>query len=640
MGIINTPQTNFGRGELDQGLTSRKDIAAYMSGAQRLRNWSFRPQGGLRQRPGFRFRYDMGTADATFASFVFSDSQRYLFGFINASLKVFNESGTLLATVAGPWTTAMLPTLYVAQAADTMIVVHDDLVTQRIVRIGASTFTVGNFAYETDSTGVIVKQPYYKHADDAITMTPSATTGAITLTLSAAHWVAAHNGLKVRYKGKQLTITGYTSATVVNATVNETLPGVTADVDWEEPAFSTIYGYPRTVTFHNNRLIFGGAKSIPDGFFASRVGGYFNFDVGTGLDAEAISHAIGSEKLNEIRGMVSGRHLQIFTSDGPYYIPESQTRPMTPGNVAFLKQTPFGSAVLRPVEFDGAALFVQKNSNVVREFLYNDTEAAYSGDSVSLLSGQGINAPKRLEVIFGGTDQPDYFALLLNGDGTLGQFQSVRSEQIAGWAFWSTTGTILQICAVENLLFALVQRSINSVTKYYLESLEWAAGWELDCAMQVTLGSPGTAFTGFTHLASQLVHVMSGNAYLGTYTVSAGGVITLTEAATTIVAGLAYTVELKPMNVDVELRNGPATHLPKKIVSVTLDLADVTSLAVNGDRLWLRSVGEDLNLPPTPFAGRKRIWPQTGWAIDQTVSITMPEPGRATIKGLIAEVEV
>ena len=47
-----------------------------------------------------------------------------------------------------------------------------------------------------------------------------------------------------------MTITGYTSATQVTATCNETLTNTTATADWDEQAMSDLRGYPQAVTFH------------------------------------------------------------------------------------------------------------------------------------------------------------------------------------------------------------------------------------------------------------------------------------------------------------------------------------------------------------------------------------------------------
>ena len=73
-----------------------------------------------------------------------------------------------------------------------------------------------------------------------------------------------------------MTITAYTNATTVTATVNETLANTTATTDWDEQSISTLRGYPQAVTFHANRLWFGGLYSKPANVLASKISEYFN----------------------------------------------------------------------------------------------------------------------------------------------------------------------------------------------------------------------------------------------------------------------------------------------------------------------------------------------------------------------------
>lgn len=73
------------------------------------------------------------------------------------------------------------------------------------------------------------------------TLTPSATTGTITLTTSGAYWSSGYVGQVVRINGGRATITEYTSTTVVTATVTTTLTSITPAVttDWSHAALAT-----------------------------------------------------------------------------------------------------------------------------------------------------------------------------------------------------------------------------------------------------------------------------------------------------------------------------------------------------------------------------------------------------------------
>ena len=59
----------------------------------------------------------------------------------------------------------------------------------------------------------------------------------------------------------------------------------------------------------------------------SQSGDLGNFDLGTGLDDEAIEFGLLSDQVNAIRAVFPGRHLQVFTSGGEWMVTGA---PLTP----------------------------------------------------------------------------------------------------------------------------------------------------------------------------------------------------------------------------------------------------------------------------------------------------------------------
>ena len=68
------------------------------------------------------------------------------------------------------------------------------------------------------------------------------------------------------------------------------------------------------------------------------------------------------------------------------FVPAFQNQPITPTNAQVRRQTPFGSGFIRPQNIDGATLFVQKGGQIVREYLFSDSEAAYVANPISIIS--------------------------------------------------------------------------------------------------------------------------------------------------------------------------------------------------------------------------------------------------------------
>jgi hypothetical protein len=506
---LKTVLTNFSSGELNPLLANRIDTPAYSNGAKQCRNFSLLAEGGIMRRPGTNYLATL-PAECRLIPFVFSDDEIAIIVLSNNRMDVYNISGTAIVsnyTTNCNWTTAQLFELNFAQFGDTIFVTHRDNPIRKIFRSSATTFTVSEFAFGIDEdtpavSGVSkIYAPFYKYDDSTVTVTLStgATGTGRTVTASAAVFVPDCVGHYLEVDGSQMKITGYTSATVVTVTIIEAVSaGAGPHFNWKEEAISDHRGYPQAVTFHNNRLWFGGLKSRPAGIIASRISEYFNFSVGTGEADEAIDLDIAGSEVNEIRHMLSGKDLQVFTDGGEYYIPRANDNTITPGNVSVLRQTPYGISRTAPVMFDQAAGFIQKNGKAVREFIYSDIEDGYKSTSVSILAQHLIDNPKQVSVIKGNFTRPEQYAFFLNNGstypGTFAVFHSVRDEKIAGWTLWSTrTDDYYQsIISLNEYLVCCVKRQLNGSTVYTLERFGDDDSISLDMQTTSTVNQKGT----------------------------------------------------------------------------------------------------------------------------------------------------
>ena len=267
-------------------------------------------------------------------AFKFSDDERYIVAFsagqcdffrIVASTGVISHIQTLTQDTDSatlPWTTDTIEATTFAQSADNMFICHSTHQPMRIVRTSLTAFEVRKYVFDTTTSDDETFQPYFSFQASGVTLTPQATSGTgKTMTTSSAYWVSGHVGKIIRYAGNEVLITGYTSATVVTGTVRKTLSATTASTNWDEQSFSSVRGFPSAVTFHEDRLWFGGTTDQPDGIFASKTSEYFNFDVDDASADDSIQFAISAGEFNTIRHMTSSRDLQIFTSTSEFYIP-------------------------------------------------------------------------------------------------------------------------------------------------------------------------------------------------------------------------------------------------------------------------------------------------------------------------------
>ena len=155
-------------------------------------------------------------------------------------------------------------------------------------------------------------------------------------------------------------ITGYTSATVVTWEVKKDLGSSTATTEWALGAWSEHTGYPKTVSFFEQRLVFGGSTYYPQTIWASESGFYEKFDTGAGDPADAFIYTIAANKVNTIRWLAPARDLIVGTAGGEFKVGKSAGEPLQPDNVQITQQTTYGGYTTQPIQIGNAVLFLQR----------------------------------------------------------------------------------------------------------------------------------------------------------------------------------------------------------------------------------------------------------------------------------------
>ena len=409
--------------------------------------------------------------------------------------------------------------------------------------------------------------------------------------------------------------------------------------NWDEQSFSAVRGYPAAVTFHENRLVFGGTVAEPDSLWFSKSSQYFNFDIGDAEDADSINLIAATGDVNAIRYLVSDRDLQVFTATAELYVPTFLNQAITPSNATIRKQTPFGCAFVQPTPLDGATVYVQSGSKVVREYLYTDNEDAYTSTAVSTIASHLVTDFKDVSVINGAFKKAESYCVFVSTDGDCSVFGSNRAEKRAGWTRFSTQGFFESVVSIGDRLFGAVWFDDNIKICQFLNE------HQLDNSRMFTVTNKSAVIpTSNVHGSNygevfpngSTVHVIGKTSsgredYLGTHTVSSNAV-SLTQYDETYVTaeiGYKFDVNITTNPIDSSFPNGPATGDPRGISSVIVDFVDTRSASVNGSSL----------VTDESTTGKKEFR-LLGYSRDPQVTISQNEPLSFQVNGLIAELIV
>lgn len=237
MSPIHTIQASFSGGEFAPSLYARVDLQKYAIGAKTMLNFYSHPHGGASNRPGTRFvaKAKYSNKAARVISFEFSNSQTYIIEFGHLYCRFYTAGGQIQASAPAAWSNAtnyavgdmvtyaavkyiailaginhqpdVSPTFWTAQSiyeiatpytetdianlkfnqsADTLYITHQSYVPRTLQRFANDSWLL--------STYVNARGPFQLSNITSTTLTPSAKTGAITITASAALFVSAHVG--------------------------------------------------------------------------------------------------------------------------------------------------------------------------------------------------------------------------------------------------------------------------------------------------------------------------------------------------------------------------------------------------------------------------------------------------------------
>lgn len=292
-----------------------------------------------------------------------------------------------------------------------------------------------------------------------------------------------------------------------------------------EDVWSATRGWPVSIIFFQGRMWFAGSLSRPQTIWASKSLSIFDFDVGTGAADEAIDVTADTEEVNEFTQINAGRHLQFFATSGEFYVPNSDTEPLTPTNIIIRRTTrrgiskterdttPFEKLLTIPrnkatvatglpriQELDGAVLFPQRGGRSLREFLFTDTELAYRSENLTLLSSELVRNPVTIALRKSITTAEADFLLMPNfDDGTLAIFVTLRAQQVRAMTLHDTPGGgttegRFKDCAVDlNRIYHCIERTINGAKRTYFERFE--ARLRMDAGSVITLQNYGLKYS-------------------------------------------------------------------------------------------------------------------------------------------------
>jgi hypothetical protein len=525
----------FAKGEISPLVVGRVDTEQYVSSLDKCRNCIIRPYGLVMRRVGTEYiTSTKNNGVAKLIKFVFSNTDAYMIEMGAGYFRFYTNGGAVIKTLADTdaWLTA------------TNYVVGDFVKESSIIYYCIEDHTSGTFATDLAADKWVAQDIYelpneytedqldliqYAQIDDVIklvapttdtstdmypkelirfssnewtftdvdfictpflddnltttTITPSATTGTITLTASTSIFESGHIGSFWKIGGTTGTpslqgyvqITAYSSGTSVTAVVQSTLSGTGATTDWAEGAFSDVRGYPSCISLFSGRLYYARTTYEPRGVWGSRPYAYESFlPAVDNEDDGAIDIELGATgDSNDIKMLASGLALVVGTYGGEFVVTAGDGgTAITPSSVTASKRTSWGSEQIQPINLGSFIYYMQRGARKLREFYYLNDYQTYKSVDMSILS-EHITESGLKDIAY--QQNPDSVIWGCRNDGKITAFCREVDQEVAAWSLIDTDGLYESVEILPSYdgyydeTWYIVNRTIDGQTKRYIE---------------------------------------------------------------------------------------------------------------------------------------------------------------------------
>lgn len=199
MSLFNYSTNSFVSGELSPKGIGRDTLEAYGQSIKTGLNCVVQLLGGVTRRPGFQYISILKNQAkiAELFSFVFDAENAYIIEAGDQYLRFYKNKAQIYFSgnpyeVSTPYLEADVPQIQTAQSLDVMYMSHPSYKIGKLIRKGDS-----DWEYSAID---LIDGPYLPENNSSITLTPSASTGNITVTASSALFTSTDVGRLIRYK--------------------------------------------------------------------------------------------------------------------------------------------------------------------------------------------------------------------------------------------------------------------------------------------------------------------------------------------------------------------------------------------------------------------------------------------------------
>jgi len=352
--------------------------------------------------------------------------------------------------------------------------------------------------------------------------------------------------------------------------------------------------YPASVTFHEQRSVWGRTINRPNGIWASRSADHENMDFRRPLrEDDAFAIGLVANKVNAVNQLVSTKQgLLALTSNNIFVIKGA--------NDDYLAASPppkaspeisRGVSRLNPISVDNVVFYETAKGASIHTIGYQFDIDGIRTDDISVFARHLFENMDIVDWAY--AEKPGSVIWAVRGDGKLLCLTWDQAQQVWGWTLCETDGFFEGVCVIyeggEDRAYFVVRRTINDDERLFVERMA-SALWEdqedscyLDCARTFVNDEPVSTVDRLDHLEGKdVVAFVDGNVISDDLTVT-DGAVELPVAGTKITIGLPFTATIKTLPLAVQTSQGWSIDKVQQAGHVVVRVVDTRGILAGPD---------------------------------------------------------
>lgn len=497
-----------------------------------------------------------------------------------------------------PYNDSELAELDFEQTADILYLAHVNHEPAKLIRTGHATWSFDTVTFSPTITpptgvGISVTNPnqdttnggnawapqqdsYVVTAYDEVTGQESRASSAVTATndlslkrnFNTVSWSAgaAATAYKI-YKKQEKQEYGFIGTTSELSFVDRNIgPDLSEGPPVGDNPFADASDYPGTITFHEQRAVWGRSINRPNGMWFSRSADYENMDFRRPTrEDDAFAIGLVANKVNAVNQLVSTKQgLLALTSHNIFSVQGSNEDYITAAPPPRVRpEISRGCSRLNPLVIDNIVFYETAKGSEIRTIGYEFELDGIRTDDLTVFARHLFQNQDIVDWAY--AEKPASCIWVVRGDGKLLCLTWDQAQEVWGWTLCETDGLFESVCVVyeggEDRAYFVVNRTVEGVERRFLERMA-SELWEeqedacyLDCASTYVNTEPTATVDRLDHLEGCTVAALVDGDVVTGLTVENGSVM-LPSAGTKITVGLPYTALIETLPLAIQTPGG------------------------------------------------------------------------------------